>query len=143
MHLIQHCNISRTVSWSQVFDLLPRLSGYPNGVKDEPECLLFRPRPVKPMFSHAYATFKVNFFFFFYLSLNTNDSLTLNLSCYDLLLPQSMGMKIATNIAVLALRCREYKSILKGRSTLYRGVSQCHRITFLSKWFHKEPFTSK
>ncbi|KAF4099969.1 hypothetical protein G5714_020095 [Onychostoma macrolepis] len=60
----------RRLSPKMVFDLLPRLSGYPYSVEDETECLLFRSRP-------------------------------------------SMGMKIATNIAVLGLRCKEYEAAIE------------------------------
>ncbi|XDV11094.1 hypothetical protein PO909_000124 [Leuciscus waleckii] len=79
----------RRLSAKMVFDLLPvrSLSGYPNSVQDEPECLGFRPRlafDIDPAYTaptnQAYTTFK------------------------------SLGMKIATNLAVQAPPCLLYPS---------------------------------
>ncbi|CAM4320983.1 unnamed protein product [Leuciscus chuanchicus] len=79
----------RRLSAKMVFDLLPvrSLSGYPNSVQDEPQCLGFRPRlafPIDPAYTaptnQAYTTFK------------------------------SLGMKIATNLAVQAPPCPLYPS---------------------------------
>ncbi|CAM4320964.1 unnamed protein product [Leuciscus chuanchicus] len=78
----------RRLSAKMVFDLLPvrSLSGYPNNVDDEPECLGFRPRLAFHIDSaytaptnQAYTTFK------------------------------SLGMKIATNLAVQAPPCPLYR----------------------------------
>ncbi|KAK7175530.1 hypothetical protein R3I93_002446 [Phoxinus phoxinus] len=77
----------RRLSAKMVFDLLPvqSLSGYPYNVQDEPECLGFRPRlafDLDPGYTdatnQAYTTFK------------------------------SLGMKIATNLAVRAPPCPLY-----------------------------------
>ncbi|XDV11099.1 hypothetical protein PO909_000127 [Leuciscus waleckii] len=78
----------RRLSAKMVFDLLPvrSPSGYPNSVQDEPECLGFRPRlafDIDPAYTaptnQAYTTFK------------------------------SLGMKIATNLAVQAPPCPLYR----------------------------------
>ncbi|CAM4321195.1 unnamed protein product [Leuciscus chuanchicus] len=77
----------RRLSAKMVFDLLPvrSLSGYPNSVQDEPQCLGIRPRralrmnpPYTAPTNQAYTTFK------------------------------SLGMKIATNLPVRAPPCPLY-----------------------------------
>ncbi|XP_059415069.1 alpha-2-macroglobulin-like [Carassius carassius] len=75
----------RRLSPKMVFDLLPIQSVYPYSVEDEPECIRFQPRiRFRPsqsivIYSQAYTTFK------------------------------SVGIKITTNIAALALRCQDYQ----------------------------------
>ncbi|XP_026076244.1 alpha-2-macroglobulin-like [Carassius auratus] len=89
----------RRLSPKMVFDLLPMQSVYPYSVEDEPECISFQPRiRFRPsqsiVISQAYTTFK------------------------------SVGIKITTNIAALALRCQEYQYGFPEAIRRFDGVAQ-------------------
>ncbi|KTG04783.1 hypothetical protein cypCar_00039352 [Cyprinus carpio] len=89
----------RRLSPKMVFDLLPMQSVYPYSVEDKPECISFQPRiRFRPsqsiLISEAYTTFK------------------------------SVGIKIATNIAALALRCQYVPEVFERNEGVAFGMAQ-------------------
>ncbi|XP_042572518.1 alpha-2-macroglobulin-like protein 1 isoform X1 [Cyprinus carpio] len=89
----------RRLSPKMVFDLLPMQSVYPYSVEDKPECISFQPRiRFRPsqsiLISEAYTTFK------------------------------SVGIKIATNIAALALRCQYVSEVFERNERVAFGMAQ-------------------
>uniref|UniRef100_A0A8C1SGM7 Alpha-2-macroglobulin-like n=1 Tax=Cyprinus carpio TaxID=7962 RepID=A0A8C1SGM7_CYPCA len=89
----------RRLSPKMVFDLLPMQSVYPYSVEDKPECISFQPRiRFRPsqsiLISEAYTTFK------------------------------SVGIKIATNIAALALRCQYVPEVFERNERVAFGMAQ-------------------